>query len=832
MLFGRDDELAELTRLLSEDRAVVVSGEAGVGKTTLLREVAASSRRAVFEGGALATLSWMQYLPLHRALRRHVVEGDPTAVAKDVEAAVGSGVMLIDDAQWADRSTLEVLTVLAGRIGALAGVRRGDPGADLALDRMRAAGFVEIALNPLDATSAEAVVRELRPDLGPEPVARLLARTGGNPLLLHELSLSGEPSPSLRLALAARLRQLDPAGREAFGMLALAGRPVSREGLGESATASLLAAELAVAVPSGIEIRHVLLAEVAAGDMDAEQKKTLHARIARSADDDGEAARHHALAGEAELAYAAALRAAEATTLPAEQASHLAVAAASASGLEADALWLRAARALEQAHQWDAMIGTLDLISPGNAEAQAWSYLLRARGAWTAGDSVGLRDALDAGLALVAGTDSAIEVELRIEHSRVPIFIDADLAEGVRSTSAALQLAQTTGVDVPRALYLHGTALAIADRSGAEEMLLAAIGEARAAGDTSTELLAGNNLISFHESGGDPTVARRLCVEFVDRAHELGLGQWEHILRAELVALDFHAGEYRRVFSAAEELLTQPLETQAYDQVLGAFCIALIDVGRIDEARRRVDSARITSDYRGEMQVLWVRVEAALWGGDAARALTLAERYLEGPDGDPNTMLGVISRAWAMFDLDRDPGPPPPPQVRAMLRAIAPEAEGVRRLQRGEADAAAAFDEAAALWAPYHRRGELRCLWASGEAMRRAGDATQAIQRLEAVEARALADGLAPLVGRIQRSLRAAGQRRSAPRTRSPGSTLTAGQRQVLALVSEGLTNTEIALRLGISRHKVVAQLTSAAAKLGASNRAQAATLAETQIVG
>jgi DNA-binding CsgD family transcriptional regulator len=49
----------------------------------------------------------------------------------------------------------------------------------------------------------------------------------------------------------------------------------------------------------------------------------------------------------------------------------------------------------------------------------------------------------------------------------------------------------------------------------------------------------------------------------------------------------------------------------------------------------------------------------------------------------------------------------------------------------------------------------------------------------------------------------------------------------VLALVGEGLTNAQIAHRLGISRHTVVAQISSASAKLGAANRAQAAVLAE-----
>ena len=55
---------------------------------------------------------------------------------------------------------------------------------------------------------------------------------------------------------------------------------------------------------------------------------------------------------------------------------------------------------------------------------------------------------------------------------------------------------------------------------------------------------------------------------------------------------------------------------------------------------------------------------------------------------------------------------------------------------------------------------------------------------------------------------------------------LTAREQQVLALVASGLTNAEIAGRLGISRHTVVTQIGSASAKLGATSRRHASTLA------
>lgn len=60
-----------------------------------------------------------------------------------------------------------------------------------------------------------------------------------------------------------------------------------------------------------------------------------------------------------------------------------------------------------------------------------------------------------------------------------------------------------------------------------------------------------------------------------------------------------------------------------------------------------------------------------------------------------------------------------------------------------------------------------------------------------------------------------------------PTQPLTPRESQVVSLVAEGLSNREIGHRLHISRHTVRTYLNSVFAKLGASNRAQAAVLAE-----
>lgn len=852
MLVGRGRELALLADHLASWRPVVVAGEAGIGKTTVLRAAAAAAAggRRIFEGGALSTLSWMEYLPLRRAVGRPLAAADAQAVAAQALRAVRGGVLILDDLHWSDAMTMDVVLLLAGHCRLLTAVRRGDPGAGPKLDRMIAAGFAQVELGPLPQDESAELVRAQRPDLPDTSVRRLVRRAGGNPLLLEELARTGEPSASLRLLLAARLRLLDEAGRDAFGLLALAGRPLPMDTIGTPGAKSLLDADLAVAVPAGVEgggrsgwplstpaeseglaLRTALLAEVAVDQLEPAERRALHARLARAMPEPGEAARHYVGAQEPDRALAAAIQAAELAERPGERASHLAVAASVATGRAADELRLRAARALDEAHDWTSVVNVLTQVTSEDADTRAWCQLLLARGAWAAGDTGALRTAFAEGLALVAGTGSEVEVRLRIEHSRLAIFVDCDLAEGVRVTRSALSLARSTGVEVPRAEYFLGTALAVADEPGGDQHLRSAITGARAARDVDTEFLAANNLISCYESTGAQEAAREVAEEMTDRARTLGLGYWESAMRATVVNLDFHAGSYVRAVSSAEELLDQPLEARTRDMLIEDLGMALIDLGRIDEAIRLVSAGRDAAapDYRGQGQLLWVLAEAALWGGRPARALDLMDEYLDGPAGDPNLMFGRVTRAWACVETGRDPGPAVPPHPRLMLAATRPETAALRLQYLGEyAAAAEQFERAADLWAASHRRGQLRCAWAAGEARRLAGDEDGAVAQLEAAENLAAEAGAALVLARIHRSLRAAGRRRSAPRSGPRGGRggLTDRERQVLELVGAGLTNSRIAAQLAITERTVAALVASASAKLGAANRGHAAALA------
>ena len=273
MLLGRERELEQLKALLDQGRPVAVLGEAGVGKTTLVREALRAGGCTVFEGGGLATLSWLPYLPFRRALGRDVSGGDAANVAAEVERAVSDGILFLDDLHWADADTLAALTYLVERVALVSAVRRGDSGAPAALERLKRLGCQVLDLEPLGPEAATLLARRVRPELGDASLRRLVESSGGNPLLVEELAATGTPSESLKLALRARLRLLSSSAREGMGLLSLAGRPLEARhvgvGLGELVDAGLVVLDGGTA-----SVRHALLGEVAGETLEDEERRT------------------------------------------------------------------------------------------------------------------------------------------------------------------------------------------------------------------------------------------------------------------------------------------------------------------------------------------------------------------------------------------------------------------------------------------------------------------------------------------------------------------------------------------------------------------------------
>jgi hypothetical protein len=217
-LVGRDRELESIEAVLAaarrgEPAALLLHGEPGVGKTALLRAATARAGDLLVLGATgieaeselafagltellgpivdhRAALPRAQAAALEGALGlSDAAVGDPLTVFAAALALVGVAaaqapvLMVVDDAQWLDGSTLDALRFVAKRLGAC-------PAALLLATRGE--------LDPDGWPRAEiAVVRGLERDsalelLGGEGMApgvreRLVAATAGNPLALWEM---------------------------------------------------------------------------------------------------------------------------------------------------------------------------------------------------------------------------------------------------------------------------------------------------------------------------------------------------------------------------------------------------------------------------------------------------------------------------------------------------------------------------------------------------------------------------------------------------------------------------------------------------------------------
>src|SRR3989337_812180 len=103
--------------------------------------------------------------------------------------------------------------------------------------------------------------------------------------------------------------------------LALLARPAPRALLGRGA-GELVEAGLVPDDNQALSVRHALLGDAALESLPPEDRRALHAALARLVGDPGEAARHHQAAGERAQAHVKALAAAELAGRPGERARH------------------------------------------------------------------------------------------------------------------------------------------------------------------------------------------------------------------------------------------------------------------------------------------------------------------------------------------------------------------------------------------------------------------------------------------------------------------------------------------------------------------------------
>ena len=247
-LLGRS---AELQRLLAAvDRAregqgglLLLSGEAGVGKTRLAAEVARRCADALVLWGSVSHNGSVPYGPVVAALRSRL-RSDPGALAdcgpltrhlamilpelgeatpvtdrptlfEAIRCALARlaedrpVVMVLDDLHWSDEATLELLSALGDSLGelsvlVLAAYRSDGVARDHGLRRLRhelrrAGRLHELALGPLRADEvAELVTATLGSPVSPSLVGSVYDATQGTPFFVEELASALRVSASLK----------------------------------------------------------------------------------------------------------------------------------------------------------------------------------------------------------------------------------------------------------------------------------------------------------------------------------------------------------------------------------------------------------------------------------------------------------------------------------------------------------------------------------------------------------------------------------------------------------------------------------------------------------
>jgi len=835
-LIGRDAELTALAAAIDADRATTVIGEAGIGKTALLRAAVAQSDRALREGGAFATLRETPYLALGRALGTSLA-GDPASVAARVETLVGPDVLFIDDVQWADGQTLSVLELLVGRILVLTAIRSLDPGAEAAATRLAAAASTTHELAPLPGNAARSLVRARRPDLAEPVVDDIVRRAAGNPLLLEEMAERGEASPVLARVLTSRLEAMSPAARGVVELLAVADRPLPAGDL-DPAAAEAVQAGIAVETDRGVELRHQLVAGAVRDGLDAGARRRVHGRLAELLGDGPEAARHLAAAGRASEARAAALRALAASSDTHERAALLVIAAESSgpgAGLERR---LEAARALDEIADWAAVtlvLGSAALAGSASGQAAedvAEAHALLAHAAFYLGDVESARRHVAAMDEVPISQTSAGAVRCSIEAATFLVNVDGSVAEALGRIDAAIAALPTGDPAIADLAVLKGSILMLATGAGDHGQIRAAADAAFDAGRyrTATDRARVVQYLLLMAVSGE--AALEFLLDRQARYEAAGMQSMALDFLADSVVAAILAGRLSEAVTLADRLLESPAAPLARQRAEIQRARALVLLGRIDEGERALDSLRpaVSTDYFGQAETLHGLAEAAWYGGRPREALALADAALAVTAPLPGARVPlVLTQAWARLDLglvqDATFSGPLSPSVEGARSEVA----GLRALtERANGEAATAFDRAAEGWAGFNEPRVLLSRWAAGEARRRDGADGAAAAELQQVLDAAEAMGFEPIAARTRRSLRLLGVRvaRRATGGGAHGPNLTARERELVALVERGLTNVEIARRLGLGRPTVARILTSAMTKLGVSSRAQLAAIA------
>jgi DNA-binding CsgD family transcriptional regulator/tetratricopeptide (TPR) repeat protein len=841
-----EEHLAAVTAH-AQGRLVLIRGEAGVGKTSLLRlfcerhrEVArilSGACDALFTPrplGVFADISQITGGELERLIDG---DGKPHEVTAALmrELRVGRPtVLVLEDLHWADEATIDVLRLVGRRVGTVPALILASYRDD-ELDRPHP---LRIFLGELPSREAVAHVK-LNP-LSPAAVARLAEprgfdaeelyrQTAGNPFFVTEvLAGAGGPIPhTVRDAVLARAARLTPAAgtlleavavarqqAEIWLLEALAAEVV--HGLDECLTSGMLTSG-----STGVAFRHELARLAIEDDLTPHRRVALHraalaalshppfgppdaARLAYHAEAAGDAdgvLRYAPAAGkqatalgahrEAAAQYACALR--FAADIPVERLGELLEQRAYAcylTGQFADAI-----EAQERSVECHRTLG--NHLKEGDA-LRSLSRLFRYVGRTEGAADIG-RQAVAVLEQLPAGHELAMAY-CNVSH----LCVNLEEAEGaVVWATRALELAQRID-DLEAHVYATiniGTIEFLAGTPGAVEKLERILDVAKRAG---LEEHAGRGFVALTWWAirfRSYAVADRYLDAGLDYCIERGLDLWRMYLLAYRAYRDLDQQRWDDAVESASRVLHNP-HTSPVPRAVALSVLGLLRARRGDpDPWPQLDEAWALAAPTAELQrmgpVAAARAEAA-W---------LEGRYADIDEITKATLDIAVQRrvAWLVGELAcwRRRAGLEPRTAEAVAGPYALEMAGEW------AGAAEWWDR---LGCPY--KAALALADAdSDDALRRAlGE----LQRM----------GARPAASIVARRLRGRGARAlprgPRPATRGNPANLTSREVEVLALISQGLSNATIAQRLFLSEKTVAHHVSAILRKLAVSSRGQA----------
>ena len=843
MLVGRDGELERLGAALDDVGLVALRGPFGIGKTAVVGAFA-RQHQPTLVGQALHALAARPYQPFLHALDRPPHSAEPAAMARLLTPVLERCELLVlEDLQWADPGTLEVLVGVRSTCRIVVTVQDGVDGSQRVLRLVSSLGGSEVHLDPLGPDALDAWVQHVRPDLLRGERARIVEASGGNPLIASVLARceGGDDTPrgDGRAIVSAFVAQQPPDARYSLALLSQSEAPMPPQDLG--GIAALEEAGLVEQDAEGrVGLRHAMFGRAAyEGLTGPDRARLFQDLVTRGVGDAPARAEFLLRAGAAVPALQLASQAAAGPLPRSEQARawRVAVQASRTLRLEGDPdalddeshlqLVVEAARSLNDRLEHEHAAEVLDELgstAPG-LRGEAVVEVLRA--ALGRGDRRYAAHVLESTDTLVDALDEPVRRTARTLHSLLSSWTgDVELSDIARGQ---WELARTR-TERSHAALLVGLASYRDDVGRIDEWFELARSEAAQAGACCSELEAARNLVMVQLGMGRKDEARTLTRQCIAKAEAAGEVGWAAEFRClELLGSTYEGVDHDRLLSELSLARSAPvrLETRAF--VTSGLAALLADRGAARRSAEVLEAWTAPDALAGfdpmvQAVISWGAAQRAWIIGDLAETIRTARWATERlPHGFPAIAGAQTIWRWAEYESGVTITAPTP--AGGFLGCARLEAEAIDLLVVGDHEQAAEqFALAEESWRPVLWRAALRCRWGAGHAWALAGAAERAVALLQPLDDDLERFGSPALRPRVHASLRIARARPAA--VGRPGAVgrdvLSRRERDVLDLVADGLTSSQVARRLGLSVATVNTHVASATRKLGVHTRAAA----------